>query len=59
MSENRVRVSLCDDERREMAGEGGRPDQRPHDRFAFSLRVKPDRRRSLIPIDPERERRRR
>jgi hypothetical protein len=35
------------------------PDQLPHDRFTFSLRIKPDRRRSAMPIDPASERRRR
>ena len=33
------------------------PDRRAHDRLTFSLQIKPDRRRSVIPIDPSRERR--
>ena len=35
------------------------PDQLPHDRFTFSLRIKPDRRRAAMPIDSASERRRR
>ena len=34
-------------------------DRPAHDRLTFSLQIKPDRRRSVIPIDPSWERRRR
>ena len=35
------------------------PGQLPHDRFTFSLRIKPDRRRVAMPVDSASERRRR
>ncbi|MET0215104.1 MAG: hypothetical protein ABW292_18980 [Vicinamibacterales bacterium] len=35
------------------------PGQSPHDRFTFSLRIKPDRRRVAMPVDSASERRRR
>jgi hypothetical protein len=69
MSDDRESGTLPQDERRDMPGEGGEtaptgPEQPwisdgPHSRSTFSLRVQPDRRRSSIPIDSARERRRR
>ena len=59
MSEDQEHAALRQDERREMASEGGQPDRPTRDTSAFSLRVKPDRRRYVTHIDPECERRQR